>query len=184
MSDVFSPFMSIGQYPTIILSKKDSTFKKCFELVNDLTTENIQQKGGYQVRIKCLLLMFFSLLYDGLPETFFENSKLTDTTRFIKSSLDYFNLHYSERITVKQMSEYCHLSIQHFSRLFKAYTGKTFVEYLTMFRLEQARKILVGTSIPITQIPDLVGLCNGNYFSRLYKKYYGYPPSKDRFHRR
>jgi AraC family transcriptional regulator, transcriptional activator of pobA len=109
-----------------------------------------------------------------------KNTVYSRIYRLIKSSLDYLNLHYSERITVRHMSEYCHLSIQHFSRLFKSYTGKTFIEYLTLFRLEQARKILSGTDIPIIQIPDLVGFCNGNYFSRLYKKYYGHPPSMGR----
>ena len=182
ISNVFSPFMSIGLYPPIVLSAQDITYTKCFGLVCELCRENIQKNGGYQARIKSLLVMLFSFIYDNLAENFFEKIKISDSTRLIKSSLDYIKLHYNERITVNDISEYCHLSIQHFSRLFKSLTGKTFVEYLTLFRLEQARKILIGTDIPIIQIPELVGFCNGNYFSRLYKKYYGSPPSRDRAH--
>ncbi len=180
ISDVFSPFMSIGMYEPILLSVQNNAYTKCFDLVYEIRRESTQKNKGYQARIKSLLILLFSLVHDILPENFFENNKISDSTHLIKSSLDYLNLHYSEHITISHMSKYCHLSIQHFSRLFKGYTGKTFVEYLTLFRLEQARKILMGTDIPIIQIPDLVGFCNGNYFSRLYKKYYGHPPSRDR----
>ncbi len=181
-SDVFSPFLSLGMYPPIILSEADGAFIKGFNTVREILRESIQKGTGYQARIKGLLIIFLSCLYNNLPENFFEKSKLSDSARLIKSSLDYLNIHYSEHITVSHMSRYCHLSIQHFSRLFKAYTGKTFVEYLTLFRLERAGKILSSTDIPINQIPGLVGFCNGNYFSRLYKKYYGHPPSRDRSH--
>lgn len=184
ISGVFSPFISLGLYPPIVLSGQDTVYVQCFDIVCDLCSENILKKRGYQARIKSQLIIFFSILYNDLPETFFEKIKISDSTRLIKSSLDYLNLHYCEHITVNAMSDYCHLSVQHFSRLFKACTGKTFVEYLTLIRLEQAKKLLTGTDIPISQIPDLVGFCNGNYFSRLYKKYYGLPPSQDRLERK
>lgn len=178
--EVLTPFMSIGLYPPVHLSEKDTAFKKCFSLLNELQKENAQKRNGYRARIKSQMIILFSVLYESLPQAFFKESKSPDSTRLIKLSLDYLRLHYSERITVNDMSMYCHLSIQHFCRLFKACTGKTFVEYLTLLRLEKARKILAGTDIPITQIPDLVGFCNSNYFCRLYKKYYGHPPSRDR----
>ena len=72
------------------------------------------------------------------------------------------------------------MSEQHFSRLFKTYTGKTFIDYLTQFRLEQARKLLLKSDLPITQIPELTGFCNPNYFSRIFKHYYEQTPSEAR----
>ncbi len=180
VSEVLIPFMSIGLYPPVHLFEKDAAFIKCFSLVHELQKENAQKRMGYRARIKSHMIVFFSVLYESLTPVFFRSSKQSDSTHLIKYSLDYLRLNYSKRITVNDMSIYCHLSIQHFSRLFKAYTGKTFVEYLTLFRLERARKILAGTDIPITQIPDLVGFCNSNYFCRLYKKHYGHPPSRDR----
>jgi len=180
ISEVVVPFMSIGLYPPIHLTDKDMVYEKCLSLVNELQREYSQKVMGYRARIKCQVILLFSALYQGLPSTFFKGNKQSDSTRLIKYSLDYLHLHYRERITIRDISRYCHLSIQHFSRLFKAYTGKTFVEYLTLFRLERARRILTGTDIPVTQIPDLVGFCNSNYFSRLYKNYYGHPPSRER----
>ncbi len=178
--DVFIPFMSIGLYPPLVLSAEGNTYTRCFDLVFEILKENTHKSYGYQARTKIQMLLFFSYLNAILPETFFEKIINSDSTRIIKAALDYMKLYYRERITVNTISKYSHLSIQHFSRLFKAFTGKTFVEYLTLYRLEQSRKILTGTDIPINQIPDLVGFCNGNYFSRLYKKYYGHPPSRDK----
>ncbi len=179
-SDIVYPFMSVGKYMPLVISSLDHEFENCYKLAAELIEEYKQKKGMYKARIKSLVLLFLSSLYDNLPPAYFENCRISESTRLIKSSLDYISLHYSEKITVRDISEYYHLSTQHFCRLFKAYTGKTFVEYLTWYRLEQSRKILTGTDIPIIQIPDLVGLCNGNYFSRLYRKYYGKAPSKDR----
>ncbi len=180
ISDVLSPFMSVGKYMPLIIEASGDEMKSCFNLAGELIKEYGQKTGIYKARIKGLIIQFLSLLYDNLPPAYFENCRASDSTHLVKASLDYIKLHYCEKITVSHISEYYHLSTQHFCRLFKAYTGKTFVEYLTMFRLEQAKKILTGTDIPIIQVPDLVGFCNGNYFSRLYKKYYGIPPSWDR----
>lgn len=78
------------------------------------------------------------------------------------------------------MSNYANMSNQHFCRLFKAYTGKTFIEFLSLYRLEQSNLLLITTDVPITQIPERTGFCNANYFARVYKNRYGHPPSYTR----
>lgn len=107
-------------------------------------------------------------------------STMSQQTELVKEVLNHLEDNYADRITIKDISHRLSISEQHFSRLFKAHTGKTFVEYLTHYRLEEANKLLLGTTLPITRIPEMTGFCNSNYFSRVYKNYYGFPPSKAR----
>lgn len=105
---------------------------------------------------------------------------LSAQTELVKDVINYLESHYHEKITIKDISNRLSISEQYFSRLFKSHTGKTFVDYLTCFRLEQASTLLLTTSLPITRIPEMTGFCNPNYFSRVYKNHYGFPPSKAR----
>lgn len=158
--------------------------EKIIAYIKDIIEEYEKQDANYKVFIKLSLCNFFTTLYRYFPHIFTqqENIQICQTD-YIKSSIEYLTKNYDKKITVKNMCDRVFLSEQHFSRLFKSYTGKTLIDYLTLFRLEQAEKLLIETSIPITHIPELVGFCNSNYFSRCYKKQYGHSPSITRKNR-
>lgn len=63
------------------------------------------------------------------------------------------------------------------STRFKEETGMTVVEYLTSLRLEKARELLQTTSMTCVQVARTVGFMEPGYFSKCFKKKYGYPPS-------
>ncbi|KRE96686.1 transcriptional regulator [Paenibacillus sp. Soil766] len=62
---------------------------------------------------------------------------------------------------------------------FKQVTGQTFIDYLTQFRLNQAKKLLVETDEKINDIAMQVGY-QPPYFNRLFKKYEGITPGQYR----
>lgn len=160
---IYTPVMAIGQYTAFNISYSNELFDKCHSLICELIYEKDARKKGYQARIKCLLILLFSIFSEILPANSFISAKISDSTVIIKSSLEYLQLHYKENIRIVDMSHQYHISVQHFfSRLFKTYTGKTFVEYLTAFRLGIAKKLLMGTDLPVSRIPELTGFCNGN----------------------
>jgi len=66
------------------------------------------------------------------------------------------------------------------SRMFKQQKGVTFVRYLTLRRLELARKLLLTTSKRINDIAEEIGYGDYRYFRTLFKKEYGYSPSEYR----
>lgn len=66
------------------------------------------------------------------------------------------------------------------SRKFKEQTGKSFLQVLTQIKMEQARKWFIETEQPIQQIAEDLGYLDTNYFSQLFKKYYGKSPSQYR----
>ncbi|MBP5305199.1 MAG: helix-turn-helix transcriptional regulator, partial [Lachnospiraceae bacterium] len=70
------------------------------------------------------------------------------------------------------------VSVSYFSSLFKKESGKSFITYLTDYRMEQAARLLIETNEKNYEIAEHVGYVDANYFSYVFKKTYGMPPSK------
>ncbi len=131
--------------------------------------------------IKAILCLFFTQLARDYPCLVSEPDKLsTNNIQAMKKAINYISDHYSEKITLSDISFYTTMSQQHFCRLFKTYTGKTFTQFITHHRLERANLLLLKTDLPVTQVPELTGFCNFNYFARVYKHHYGHAPSLTR----
>ncbi len=180
LSELIEPFMFNGHYNPLKITA-DHPDQHALQMSMKIMIEyNRQRAPHYQAAIKINLCLFFLRLSNGFPDFFNLGSHKPGSANMIKDVLAYLQIHYNEKLTIPSVSSLFHLSDQHFSRLFKAYTGRTFVEYLTLLRLEQARRLIIYTDMPITRIPDRTGFCNSNYFSRVYKKQYGRRPSDDR----
>ena len=56
--------------------------------------------------------------------------------------------------------------------------GITPLEYVHRLRLEEAYKLLSTTAMNVSEVAEFVGFSDANYFSRLFSKKMGMPPSK------
>jgi len=63
-----------------------------------------------------------------------------------------------------------YLSSSQFSALFKEGTGQTFIEYLTGYRINEAKKLLKTTDLKTYEIAEKVGYQDPGYFSSIFKK--------------
>ncbi|MBO5995057.1 MAG: helix-turn-helix transcriptional regulator, partial [Firmicutes bacterium] len=87
--------------------------------------------------------------------------------------------HYADQdLSIDFICNYLGVSSAYFSTVFKKETGKTFVGYLTDFRMEKAEKMLVETDEKTYIIAQKVGYSDPNYFSYVFKKQFGVSPSK------
>ena len=85
--------------------------------------------------------------------------------------------HYAEDITLEDAAESMNMSPFYFSRQIKAATEKTFLEYLTGYRMEKARKRLLSTELPVSDIGRTVGYSDSNYFTKVFKRTFGCTPT-------
>ena len=70
--------------------------------------------------------------------------------------------------------------LEYFCRLFKKYTGQTFLEYLNDVRTMQLAKELIQSDDTITVLMEKHGLTNYKVFLRTFHKLYGMSPQKYR----
>ncbi len=63
---------------------------------------------------------------------------------------------------------------------FKKETGKTFISWLTDYRMDHAADLMLETNEKSYKIAERVGYQDANYFSYVFKKRFGMSPSKYR----
>lgn len=98
--------------------------------------------------------------------------------RVVKVTQEYIEINLEKNIAVGDITKLVYLNPQYFSRLFKRETGMTFIEYLTYRRIERAKRLLKNEGLPVSLVAKKVGFSDSNYFSRVFNKEVGIPPSK------
>ena len=92
---------------------------------------------------------------------------------------EYLEQHYSEKIYLETAASYCGYSKYRFAHLFREITAISFIEYLTVFRLNKATAIFASDK-KITNIALECGFCNLRSFNRCFKKYFSVTPTEYR----
>ncbi|HCM46223.1 MAG TPA: AraC family transcriptional regulator [Colwellia sp.] len=83
-------------------------------------------------------------------------------------------------ISINQLAEIAHLSVSALERRFRKYLAKTPKQFIRQIRLDNARRLLVETKLPIAQIAYQSGFTDHSYFSRHFKLMFDELPSKIR----
>jgi two-component system, response regulator YesN len=91
--------------------------------------------------------------------------------------IQYINEHYSENITLNELSEQVYISRNYLSQIFKKTTGLSFNHYVNKVRMEKAKFLILEGRFLIYEIAEKVGFKNTPYFSSLFKKYTGVNPT-------
>lgn len=106
--------------------------------------------------------------------------RATDTTKtFVRRAEEYVREHYAEQsLSVETVCRNLGVSAAYFSTVFKKETGKTFINYLTDYRMEQAVELLLAGDEKTYVVAQRVGYSDPNYFSYVFKKQFGVSPSK------
>ena len=103
------------------------------------------------------------------------------TKSFVQSAEEYVKTNYADQdLSVEVICKKLNVSAAYFSTIFKKETGKTFVRYLTDYRMEQAVNLLMTGNDKTYVIAEKVGYSEANYFSYVFKKQFGVSPSRYR----
>ena len=92
--------------------------------------------------------------------------------------LFYMDENFHENITLEVAAKKMHFSPSYFSKVFKNFTGITFVKYLNLIRVEHAMEQLKTSGNKIIDIALSCGFNNIRTFNRVFKGITGYTPSE------
>lgn len=88
----------------------------------------------------------------------------------IKKICEYIDSHYFENFSLMRLAEMSHMSVSHFSMLFKKTTGQTCLNYLNLVRITKAKELLQEPDLKIYEIADMAGYSSLPYFNRIFKQ--------------
>lgn len=111
-----------------------------------------------------------------LNRNVFSGTIISRFTEILKAYFESGNLRKNGLPTVKYMAAQLAISPRYLSDLLKQETGKTALEHIHIFLIDEAKNLLMSTDNTIAETAYQLGFENPPYFSRLFKKEVGLTP--------
>lgn len=159
---------------------KDTIFLT--EQFSSIQSELEEQLPEYALSVKSLLSLLLINLIRHYNYT--QNTRTINSEQFltIEQALCYIDNHFTEKITLQELSTLAGLTPNYFCSLFKQVSGLTLSDYISAKRIDRAIHLL-ATESNLTNIIDIATSCGYNStanFNKIFKKTTGMTPSEYR----
>ena len=128
------------------------------------------------------LFEFFKILYNNQSE--FPHSKIqpldAKTQIRIQQMIQYIQKHFSEMITLEDLAASANISRSEAGRCFQKYYADTPMSYLIRYRLQQAQKFLLTSTLSVKEISCQCGFSDSSYFVKIFRKHMKRTPAEYR----
>lgn len=175
------------RYPVNFFQKlypHDSVIMKHIHSLKRLISSQEYEQAGVNEIMHLILEHIFRLQLNASIEADTISSAKRSTRYELYKRLniakDYINSNFSESVSLEKLSTVSCMCPHHLLRKFKSHFGTTPHQYLTSVRLENAKKQVESTAIPITEICFNAGYESLSSFSELFKKHYKNSPETHR----
>lgn len=151
---------------------------------------NTSQLKNLEVRIEELI--HTSRTFTDLAETFFamlvSSFQLPDSTENAGASIQlfsqiemYISANIGQPLSLQVLTDQFHVSRTVLCNLFRDYSGKSFVEYITSARMKMAQQLMRDYPEMLNkEIAEIIGYADQNYFSHVFKTVTEMSPTKYR----
>jgi signal transduction histidine kinase/DNA-binding response OmpR family regulator/streptogramin lyase len=106
----------------------------------------------------------------SIPRSKLEDSLIQKIEQFMEERLD------DETIRVEDIASAMSMSKSSLQRKMQALFGMSVNEYVTLYRLKVAARIMDSEDVPVSEIGFRVGFTSHSYFSKCFKKQFGITP--------
>jgi AraC-like DNA-binding protein len=137
----------------------------------------VVSKIEYQARVK--LLQFFADQLGTLASRVILQQKDAEPPQ-ITHARKFISEQYREKLTLEAVAGEVNMSKFRFCKQFKKAIGLTFTAYVALFRVENAKNLLLNPNYRISEIAFEVGFQSLTHFNRAFKKVSGESPTEYR----
>lgn len=174
--DVLDPKLS---FLYNLKSKPDSYLKipnnpeigNCMERIikeNNLKLNNYQSLG--RLYFLELIILLSRYLNRHIPVTGQKEKE------HIVKAMNFIHTNYCSGFSVSALAKECNVSDRYLRKIFGIHLESTPQEYCNNLKIKKAVELLADRNIPINEIAWMVGCSTPQYFSRMFKKKYGFSP--------
>ncbi len=174
------PFCFESNFTAIHLSEKIKWQAKILEYAKNVFICLNKKEFGFEFRACSILSeIIICMMENDASKTAFCVKKERETER-VRRMLSYIQMHYSENISIKQISDSAFISKRECLRCFKEIIKITPIQYVIELRISKAKQLLLETDMPIIDICMSSGFDDQSYFTKVFRKKTGLPPLKFR----
>ena len=174
------PVAQCDLLPFVVFRHSDSCHSEINHLIKDTYRQMREKKAGYELAVQRNIghiFAFLSLRFAELPKAEATRIQINNQIR-LQKMLAYIYENYADVVTLEDIAKAADISRSEAGRCFHAYMGCSPVDALIQYRLQMARRLLSERTQTLQQISCACGFNSVNYFSRQFKKKYGFSPSQ------
>ena len=145
---------------------------------NELFTLMNTRPHCFELEIYSLLFALVAGMYRAEMLHFTERSPHTGKTKKIMKLISWLEQNYAEPLQLSTLSERTGLSSKYLCRVFKEYSAKTPIEYITELRIENACIRMTAGGKSITSAAFDSGFNDLSYFCKVFKRLKGLTPKE------
>ena len=94
----------------------------------------------------------------------------------LQRTLAYIHAHLAQTLSLPTLAAVAQMSPTHFAHLFKHATGLAPHQYVSQCRIEQAKRLLADTDLPLVEIGPQVGCSDQSHFTALFRRHVAMTP--------
>lgn len=138
------------------------------------------EKGYSADNLRYVNMIFYHFLSSLLYEEKYNQAAKSQTKDAITLTIEMMQGKLNTNLSLPQLAANAHLSISHFSSMFRVRTGFSPMEYFNHLKIQHSCQSLAFTSKPIKEIADDLSFSDQYYFSRIFSRFMGMSPSEYR----
>lgn len=113
-----------------------------------------------------------TLVYQLLSSLISDTINTSNYMKAIEPAIHFIATNYYKNLPISIYAKQCNLSESYFRKKFRECVGMSPIEYRNKIRFREAQR-LFKENYSVTEIADMVGFCDVNYFTKLYKRSIG-----------
>jgi AraC-like DNA-binding protein len=174
------PIAQSDSLPFVVFRHSDSYHSEINCLIKDTYKQMHEKKARYELAVQrniSCIFDFISRNFVDLPKAEATRIQINNQIR-LQKMLTYIYENYAEHVTLEDIAKVADISRSEAGRCFHTYMGCSPIDALIQYRLQIAHRLLRERTQTLQQISYACGFNSVNYFSRQFKKRYGYAPSQ------
>lgn len=158
-----------------VMALNEKTLLSLLPLFEKLNQEFIHKASFYQGKSISILIEILIDLYRKYPK-YFPNRGHSNAATAVVDAQRYINENYRRRLTLDEVAGQTYVGRHTLSLAFRDIVGVTFKEYLILFRITEAKKLLITTDLSVYEIGTQVGYVNVNNFVKIFREHENITP--------
>ncbi len=100
------------------------------------------------------------------------------TSNVVAKVVEYVSNNFNKKLSLAMVSKELNFHQSYISRCIRKELGMSFENYCNKYRMDHAIQLLMYYDLSVARVAEKVGFKEPKYFSYVFKKYFGFPPSK------
>lgn len=174
------PIAQCDSLPFIVFRYKDCSHSEINCLIKDTYRQMNEKKACYEMAAQRNINRIFEYIscnFTELPKVRATRIQIKNQIR-LQKMLTYIYENYAGHVKLEDIAKAANISRSEAGRCFHKYMGCSPIDALIQYRLQTAHRLLSEKTLSLQEISFACGFNSVNFFSRQFKRAYGYTPSQ------